>query len=97
VTQRPKYCAVFAEENKELLKKLPPPAVAANYYRGGDVYMFNAFQISREAQENPRSPACNNLYDVFVNIRDDEKEHAKTMTACQDPAKIAKEIKAAKL
>lgn len=24
-----------------------------------------------------------NLYDVFVNIRDDEAEHCKTMKACQ--------------
>lgn len=24
-----------------------------------------------------------NLYDVFVNIRDDEAEHCKTMRACQ--------------
>ena len=24
-----------------------------------------------------------NLYDVFVNIRDDEGEHCKTMKACQ--------------
>ena len=34
----------------------------------------------------PRSPPprCSNLYDVFVNIRDDELEHVKTMVACQD-------------
>lgn len=25
-----------------------------------------------------------NLYDVFINIRDDELEHVKTMAACQD-------------
>lgn len=24
-----------------------------------------------------------NLYDVFINIRDDEAEHCKTMKACQ--------------
>jgi ubiquinol oxidase len=24
------------------------------------------------------------LYDVFINIRDDEGEHVKTMAACQD-------------
>lgn len=24
-----------------------------------------------------------NLYDVFVNVRDDEAEHCKTMKACQ--------------
>jgi ubiquinol oxidase len=26
-----------------------------------------------------------NLYDVFVNVRDDEAEHVKTMVACQQP------------
>jgi hypothetical protein len=25
-----------------------------------------------------------NLYDVFINIRDDEMEHVKTMKACED-------------
>jgi len=28
-------------------------------------------------------PYADNLYDVFVNIRDDEAEHCKTMKACQ--------------
>lgn len=28
-------------------------------------------------------PVADNLYDVFVNIRDDEAEHCKTMKACQ--------------
>jgi ubiquinol oxidase len=84
--------AVFAEENKQLLQQLPPPAVAVAYYRGSDVYMFKSFQISKEALESPRDPACNNMYDVFINIRDDEIEHKKTMVACQDPAAIAKEI-----
>ena len=27
---------------------------------------------------------CSNLFDVFNNICDDEKEHVKTMTACRD-------------
>ncbi len=30
-----------------------------------------------------RRPPCLNLHDVFVNIRDDEVEHVKTMHACQ--------------
>lgn len=31
------------------------------------------------------NPVCfpDNLYDVFLNIRDDEAEHCKTMKACQ--------------
>lgn len=28
-------------------------------------------------------PIVDNLYDVFLNIRDDEAEHCKTMKACQ--------------
>lgn len=31
----------------------------------------------------PRRPECNNLLDVFTNIRDDENEHVATMAACQ--------------
>ncbi|XP_057858538.1 ubiquinol oxidase 4, chloroplastic/chromoplastic isoform X2 [Cryptomeria japonica] len=30
-----------------------------------------------------RRPKIENLYDVFINIRDDEAEHCKTMKACQ--------------
>ena len=34
----------FLEENEEILKKLPPPAIASNYYKTGDLYLFDAFQ-----------------------------------------------------
>jgi hypothetical protein len=30
-----------------------------------------------------RRPPCDSLLDVFMNIRDDEVEHVKTMHACQ--------------
>lgn len=72
----------FADENEALLKSLPPPMVAAAYYRSGDVYMFDEFQTARKSE--PRRPRCNNLHDVFIAIRDDEGEHVKTMKACQD-------------
>ncbi|KAI8525028.1 hypothetical protein RHMOL_Rhmol13G0196300 [Rhododendron molle] len=39
------------------------------------------FQTSRVP--NSRRPKIENLYDVFVNIREDEGEHCKTMKACQ--------------
>jgi ubiquinol oxidase len=32
-----------------------------------------------------RRPKVDNLYDVFINVRDDEAEHVKTMIACQQP------------
>ncbi|GBF99932.1 plastid terminal oxidase [Raphidocelis subcapitata] len=71
----------FVDANEELLKSLPPPLVAAEYYCGQDLYrMFDAFQTS----DTPRRPKVKNMYDVFANIRDDEKEHVKTMQACQD-------------
>lgn len=38
-----------------------------------------------------RRPACNNLLDVFTNIRDDEDEHVKTMKACQNES-IARDL-----
>ncbi|XP_015959033.1 ubiquinol oxidase 4, chloroplastic/chromoplastic [Arachis duranensis] len=71
----------FIKAQGEDLKKLPAPEVAVNYYTGGDLYLFDEFQTSRIP--NTRRPKIENLYDVFVNIRDDEAEHCKTMKACQ--------------
>lgn len=86
----------FAEQNEELLKTIPPPLVALNYYKAGDLYLFDQLQTGWQAQ-TPRRPSCNNLYDVFINIRDDENEHIKTMGACKDgsiTAELAKEEEA---
>lgn len=74
----------FADANEELLKSLPPPMVAAQYYLSGDYYLFDEFQTSQVRSAQPRTPKCDTLYDVFINIRDDEGEHVKTMAACQD-------------
>ncbi|KAL4447289.1 hypothetical protein ABPG77_007322 [Micractinium sp. CCAP 211/92] len=74
----------FAEQNREVLQQIPPPLVALNYYKSGDLYLFDEFQTSWKASGERRRPPCNNLYDVFINIRDDEMEHVKTMAACQD-------------
>lgn len=71
----------FIKEQGEELKKMPAPEVAVNYYTGGDLYLFDEFQTSRVP--NTRRPTIDNLYDVFLNIRDDEAEHCKTMKACQ--------------
>ncbi|KAL4185018.1 hypothetical protein AMTRI_Chr10g3910 [Amborella trichopoda] len=65
----------------EELKSLPAPEVAIKYYTEGDLYLFDEFQTSRAPCT--RRPKVENLYDVFVNIRDDEAEHCKTMKACQ--------------
>ncbi|KAK9089768.1 hypothetical protein Scep_028850 [Stephania cephalantha] len=71
----------FIKLQGDELKKLPAPEVAVKYYTGGDLYLFDEFQTAR--LPNSRRPKIENLYDVFLNIRDDEAEHCKTMKACQ--------------
>lgn len=71
----------FLKAQGEELKKLPAPEVAIKYYTGDDLYLFDEFQTSRPPES--RRPKIENLYDVFLNIRDDEAEHCKTMKACQ--------------
>ncbi|CAK9104362.1 unnamed protein product, partial [Durusdinium trenchii] len=73
---------VFAEENAELLRRVPPPPIAVKYYVSGDLYNFDKFQTRH--REEHRRPPCANLLDVFQNIRDDEYEHIVTMKACQE-------------
>lgn len=71
----------FLKEHGDELKTQPAPQVAIDYYCNGDLYLFDAFQTARPAEE--RRPKIENLYDVFTAIRDDEMEHVKTMVACQ--------------
>ncbi|AFZ59900.1 plastoquinol terminal oxidase [Anabaena cylindrica FACHB-243] len=71
----------FLTEHEAELKLQPAPAVAINYYRDGDLYMFDEFQTANSPET--RRPKVDNLYDVFVAIRDDEMEHVKTMVVCQ--------------
>ena len=53
-----------------------------------DYALADSYSIGQTAVCAPRSYCmvcwCSNLYDVFVNIRDDELEHVKTMVACED-------------
>jgi ubiquinol oxidase len=74
----------FLTANEESLKAQPAPQIAISYYRDGDLYMFEEMQITA-TQFEFRRPAVDNLYDVFVNVRDDEAEHVKTMVTCQQP------------
>ena len=71
----------YLRSEEASLKEQPAPDVAIQYYRDGDLYMFDEFQTARTVAE--RRPQIDNLYDVFVAIRDDEMEHVKTMVACQ--------------
>jgi len=80
----------FVQENRETLRNLPPPAVAASYYRKGDLYLFDDFMTSRKP--GTRRPPCDTLLDVFENIAVDEGEHVKTMKACQDYAEFGTKV-----
>jgi hypothetical protein len=71
----------FLTAHETELKTQPAPEIAIGYYRNGDLYLFDEFQTSHTPAE--RRPTIDNLYDVFVAIRDDEMEHVKTMVACQ--------------
>lgn len=76
----------FILENGDKLKTMPAPLIAQKYYRSDDPYMYNmdSALVRGPTREAPRQPPCDNLYDVFVNILEDEWEHVKTMVMCQD-------------
>jgi len=74
----------FRDANEELLKSLPPPPVAIEYYRGPDFYLFDKFQTALNAEGKIRRPPCSTLHDVFSNICDDEGQHVATMEACEE-------------
>ncbi|XP_039141827.1 ubiquinol oxidase 4, chloroplastic/chromoplastic-like [Dioscorea cayenensis subsp. rotundata] len=76
----------FLKLKEEELKKLPAPEAAIKYYMSEDLYLFDEFQTARAPRT--RRPKIENLYDAFVNIRDDEAEHCKTMKACQTPGSL---------
>mmetsp|Transcript_28375 Transcript_28375/g.60500 ORF Transcript_28375/g.60500 Transcript_28375/m.60500 type:complete len:471 (-) Transcript_28375:67-1479(-) len=74
----------FVAENEERLRRLPPPPVAQTYYRDGDLYQFDKFHTQLGPELPPRRPPCDNLLDVFRNVRDDEAEHIATIAALEE-------------
>jgi ubiquinol oxidase len=46
----------FVDENEELLKSLPPPLVALEYYKAGDLYLFDELQTT--GTDPKRRPSC---------------------------------------
>ena len=44
------------DANEEVLKTMPPPLVALQYYKGDDLYMFDEFQTGQGCK--PRRPPC---------------------------------------
>lgn len=77
----------YLTSHGDYLKSQAAPEVAVDYYEKGDLYLFDAFHYTGlEPHDHAlidesmkRRPKIDNLYDVFVNIRADEEEHANTM------------------
>lgn len=74
----------FLQKNEAELKKLPVPAIARKYYEQDNPFLFDLFCTVPEPGEDPQSfsrrrPNLESLYDVFVNVRNDEREHWKTL------------------
>ncbi|GMI21495.1 hypothetical protein TeGR_g12121 [Tetraparma gracilis] len=84
----------FLNEYEQELKKLPAPKIAVDYYvdAESDLLDFNSFQTCSETI-GVRVPKARNLFDVFVNIRDDELDHVNTMTTLQrdEPVRVRSE------
>jgi ubiquinol oxidase len=60
----------FLESNEDLLRSLDAPPIAKEYYESSDLHIFDEFQTG--VSFGSRRPVVESLYDVFVNIRDDE-------------------------
>ena len=73
----------FLNQHEDWLKTQPAPQVAISYYCTGNLYMFDEFQTANSSSNH--RPKIENLYDVFLAMRNDEMEHVKTMQLCQQP------------
>jgi len=73
----------FSETYEERLKQQPVPDIARKYYEQDNPFLFDLFctvkNKSEEGSYSQRRPQLSSLYDVFVNIRDDEREHWQTL------------------
>jgi ubiquinol oxidase len=73
----------YLKEHEAMLKSLPVPPIARKYYVDDNPFLFDLFCTVKDKDDqgnfSTRRPVLNTLYDVFVNVRDDEKEHWKTL------------------
>ena len=77
----------YLHNHGDMLKTKEVPAIAMKYYMEDNSFLFDLLSTSTSAKDkddnekspNARRPKLNNLYDVFVSVRDDEKEHWKTL------------------
>lgn len=75
----------YLHNHGDMLKTKEVPAVAVKYYMEDNPFLFDSLSTANKDKDdngnspNARRPKLNNLYDVFVSVRDDEKEHWKTL------------------
>jgi len=73
----------YLTDHSELLKTKAVPKIAMKYYVEDNPFLFDLFCTVKDTDDDgnfsTRRPQLESLYDVFVNIRDDEKEHWKTL------------------
>jgi len=77
----------FLKNHESFLKSQPVPEVARQYYERDNPFMFDLYCTVKDDPDAPtqtrfmsdKRPTLETLYDVFVCIRDDEKEHWKTL------------------
>lgn len=67
----------FLKNHGDRLKAMPVPKIANKYYEKDNPFLFDLFCTVKEAGTDgtysARRPKLESLYDVFVNIRDDER------------------------
>jgi len=75
------------EDNEVLLKSLPPPSTAVEYYALTSTDpLFNDYQTDKnDVMKESSGSNMTSLYKVFEAIRNDEGEHVSTMKSCLDP------------
>ena len=73
----------FLKNHGDRLKQMPVPSIAEKYYVDDNPFLFDLFctvkETSADGNFSARRPKLESLYDVFVNVRDDEREHWKTL------------------
>jgi len=73
----------FLKEYEASLKEKPVPPIAFKYYVEDNPFLFDLFCTVKDKDEDgnysSRRPKLESLYDVFTNVRDDEREHWKTL------------------
>jgi ubiquinol oxidase len=73
----------YLTSHEDMLKRRPVPDIAKKYYVDDNPFLFDLFCTVKDKDEtgkfSTRRPKLESLYDVFVNVRDDEREHWKTL------------------